>query len=464
MQRNNNHTHKGKNLGRMLATLGVVALLATMPVAVAQTATGTATSTASGDLAGDASGDLAGDASGDITGDASGDLAGDASGDLAGDASGDVTGDLAGEFTTDATADAATKLDASTDLESDVQVVTTTAAELEADAFTAAAAAEAEASGLFGAIQADGDARAGAFVHFQVASDGKAIVDHRSQGAATFSEVRLSGQAQQEATAGATTSIWTDQAQLEAHDDAEATLLVKARSQTQATFKMAADAQARIVADDQARVTAQGQEGVLAIQGEGRLSQDASGNIVAELQQGSSIRFEAQSSAEADSNWYLEQKAYATGRLGAEAAVVRADGEAAMRAEEYVVDLEAKAIEQGNVRVAVSSEDPRPRVIVLDMDADLFASSDVRMLHDGQEAVRASSVAEVYAATEASQATYAIAEAEGKMQAHVHVPSFSTHEVAFVEDAPSEPSQDAPVPALALGVLALIGAALVRRH
>lgn len=192
-------------------------------------------------------------------------------------------------------------------------------------------------------------------------------------------------------------------------DDAHATLQVEARDASDARFALAEGLRARAVAQDVVHVEGRdgGRVGLLVLtesdgqpRGDAWLKVEGDGSVRARLQEGSRVTFQGEPRAFASDD--AVAGAIAEGRVGARLLAGEQGDEVATAGTAFVSGVAATARADGR-RILVDYESPAPRAgsFVLDARGSALlakAPEDVRVLVDGEPAVRAPSAMAVFEA------------------------------------------------------------------
>ncbi len=310
------------------------------------------------------------------------------------------------------------------------------------------ARARAVASGISGQFEVVGDVRQGDFSFVRVDAAGAALEGPtvlRASGDVRFLDrvgLVAGGDARVYET-GRSVVLWADGARVEAEDTVKGSIVVQAAQQpVDVEIELAAGTEAAWAAGGWLRLQRGDHAGALSISGAGLFNTSVSGQISVHLEPWARLGFEAQRPDSGGQEFESEQDARQASMVGGEARIVAAQG--AMDAQLLSLSVNLSSVrEQGSeVVLEVESSDPRPRVVEVTLDAALFANAtDVRMSFDGVPAVRASSVAEVYAGDHA-KTTYALTSSNGNHRVVVWVEGFSTHALGFQAENGTAAGQD----------------------
>lgn len=337
--------------------------------------------------------------------------------------------------------------------------------------------ARAAETGLHGHFGADGAHRSGRHASVTLDAAGTALTGHSvstADGEVRFLErVELLVDARAEPfDAGSSVALWAGGARLEAQDTRDGTLFAQAGNEP-------VDVQVDLVPNSSARlhgdwllVTSAGREGALTISGGGtfdRSAAQAGGSVRVHLEPWAQLRFEARDDAQDADEFREEQRARQESRVGAAVRIADLGTRLDATVDELSVQVHARERGADGVVVEVSSDDHRPRIVTVDLDAALFDGG-VGLRFNG-EPVNRSSAAEVYAGDHAAT-TFSVVRVDGHYRAVVWVEGFSTNELAFHSERPSggaggaggSEEVGAPGPALPLMVAGALAAAYVMRR
>lgn len=349
----------------------------------------------------------------------------------------------------------------------------------------------------------DTAAHGGSHVEFETAND--AIVDYRVDGEQVISTVEVESASEAEARLGlslvanlaavtdvaganVTTEVESDTrvsmttesgATIDAHDSVHGQLVIQGDGETDQVIGANLSAEATAEQEDDSRVVVShedGSEGTFIVIGEGSVTVNDEGNVTAHLEGDATLTYR-QYEDRNDTDDEHEQL-IADGTAAAEVYLsTDAAGEAAADVITYAEDtsVEVTTYAENEVEATVERTESEGRIVIMSLSETAFETADDLTVEvDGEAAAEVETMSELEAAAAGGdEPAYRIAQsntASAGTEAAIALDHFSERDVAIAsadgDEADADDSSAIPGFGIAIGLMALLGAALIaaRRH